>query len=112
MSSGYKYNIRNKGSYIQIIKAKIGVFTYQEVLDKIDFNNYWILKKSDKIRFLDEINEKYSGFILFDKKVYTKEYIQKWLDFIYNDNLIQIKFLSKPFPPDYILNKIKKVYEI
>jgi hypothetical protein len=72
------------------------------------------MKSSNRFRFI-EIEEIYDFASMFflKKSLYKKEHIELWLDFIYS-NLCKGKntFIVKPFPPIYVLEKIKVVNEI
>jgi hypothetical protein len=89
--------------------GRSGENTLEYHLDKIDIDKYYILKSSNCFRFLtieEVISEKYSGYTFFKKEIYSKEFIDKWLDFLKINN-INTYFLNKPFPPQYILDMIK-----
>ena len=100
----------NKG-YFRLVKRNNVGEDIEYYLDKfnVDLNDYWILKSSNKFRFINkEEIEKWASVICFKKDVYDKEHIDKWLDF-HNSFDYQLKYLVKPFPPIEILNKIKLV---
>ena len=106
-----RYDIFFRKDNIKIVKVKTGKnkgkYTYDEMLNIINFDNYYIIKSTGSFRFLskdDIIKEAYAGYLLFDKKVYDINEIQNWLDFL-NSN-IRLRYISKPFPPLEILNKI------
>ena len=78
-------------------------------LDKfnVDLDDYWILKYSNKFRFINKQDiEKYAGVICFKKDIFNKEHIDKWLDF-HNSFDYRLKYLVRPFPPISVFNKIK-----
>jgi hypothetical protein len=83
-------------------------------LDKIEIDNYYILKSSSNFRFVsieEVISEKYCRYIFFNKELYSKEYIEMWLEFL-KMNKLNILYLSKTFPPQYILDMIKIIETI
>jgi hypothetical protein len=111
------YEIRNsldKG-YFNILKTFRGnnyKYTLNEIIDKysLDFNDYHIIKKTNFFRILNIKDiEKYAGVVCFHKDMYSLEYINRWIDFLYKELKIQPQFISKPFPPEYMLNKIKVI---
>jgi hypothetical protein len=78
--------------------------------NNIDFNDYYIIKKTGNFRILDIKDiEKYSGVICFHKSMYSLDYINLWFNFLYKEIKISVPYLSMPFPPEYMLNKIKVV---
>ena len=90
--------------YIKNKKKKLSFYIKQ-------FNpeEYYILKATNQFRFVcvdDFLEFKYAQYIFFNKELYSKEYLQKWLDFKITNN-IEFRFLHKPFPPQYILDTIK-----
>jgi len=105
-----RYIITNnidKGWFYLVKRSNVGE-DIEYYLDKhnIDLNDYWILKCSNKFRFINKQDiEKWAGVIFFKKDIFNKEDIEKWLDF-HNSFDYQLKYLNKPFPPIEILNKI------
>jgi len=78
-------------------------------LNQFKIEDYWIIKSTNKLRIVSIENFlefKYSGYILFKKSIYKKEWIESWIDFISINN-IEIKFLHKQFPPEYIKKLMK-----
>jgi len=93
----FNFNLTVYKDYIKISKSKNAVNDdkMSDIINTLD--NYIIVKASKWFRIItnDEFKEmKFAGYILFDKKYYSIEYINRWLD------------LSKPFPSIDILNKI------
>jgi len=73
-------------------------------LNQFDPNNYWIFKSTEKQKLVsveEFLKFEYAGYVFFKKDLYNPENILKWCD------LIKMKFLVKPTPPDYMLNIIK-----
>jgi hypothetical protein len=61
-----------------------------------------------------DINEliefKYAGYIFFNKKYYNYIEIDEWIQFYHEELKLcggDGSYLSKPFPPIYIKNKIR-----
>ena len=108
------YEIRNnidKG-YFNLIKATRSNESFEYLLDKfkIDLDDYWVIKKTDKFRFLEKQEyKKYCGITCFRKDLFKKEDIELCLSVIYSRLDLMIKFLTKPFPPIEMLNKIKVI---
>ena len=46
----------------------------------------------------------YAVYILFNKEIYEREDINRWIEFANN---INIRFMDKPFPPIKYIDKIK-----
>lgn len=109
MGYGFKNNI-DKG-YFLIQKLSISNLTIQYYLDKykIDLDDYWIVKSTRNFKLIDksEINN-YAGITCIDKNLYSKEYIERFFEFLIKIDLT-IPYLNKPMPPIKILNKIKVV---
>lgn len=101
----------NKG-YFKLGKENKSNESFEYLLGnfKIDLNDYWVLKTSDRFRFLEKDQyKKYCAITCFKKDLFKKEDIELWLNVIYSRLDLMIKFLVKPFPPVEILNKIKIV---
>jgi len=107
------YEIRNnidKG-YFCLIKATKSNESFEYILDKhkVDLNDYWVLKTTRKFRFLKmDDYKKYSGITCFKKDLFKKEDIELWINFLIKIDLT-INYLSKPFTPVEMLNKIKVI---
>jgi len=113
MSSGVRYIIRREvdSDCFGVEKHKSGKKSLEEYLNMFNIDEYYIIKKTNVFRFLDESEiEKYAGIVLFKKSIYSKKYLERWFDF--NKKYMNINFLTKPFPPEYILEKIKIIDEI
>jgi len=103
------------GDYFRLIYVRRSKLYLKDYLVQFIPEEYWILKSTDKFKFVsvEEIKEfKYASYVFFKKELYSKKYIQEWLDFIYVDLEIKIYFLIKPFPPEYIKKMIKVIDEI
>jgi hypothetical protein len=98
-------NPNNK--WFSLVKRKTSKYEMQYILEKynIDLNDYYIIKgtKLFKIINVDDIPN-YAGVVCFHKSMYSVEYINLWFDKI---NINITPYLVKPFPPEYMLNKIK-----
>jgi hypothetical protein len=107
------YEIRNniKKGYFILIRSNKSNESFEYLLDKyeIDLNDYWVLKTSDRFRFLEKDQyKKYAGITCFKKDLFKKEYIEEFFEFLIKIDLM-IKFLVKPIPPKEVLNKMKIV---
>ena len=109
------YETRNnldKG-YMALCKSSLKKnqeYTINEIIDKysLDLNDYYILKATDTFKIVDIKNiEKYATFLLLLKSKYSLGYINLWFNFLYKEIKIHPKFISKPFPPEYMIEKIK-----
>lgn len=109
---GYEVvNNIDKG-YFFLYKVVRSNESFEYLLDKhkVDLDDYWVLKTSGNFRFLEKDQyKKYSGIICFRKDFFKKEYIELWLNVIYGRLDLTINYLTKPFPPIEMLNKIKVV---
>ena len=110
-----KYDNQRKigGDCFSLNKRKIGkTFFLEELLSKFNLNDYYLIKKTSNFRFLDENEiDKYAGVTFFKKSHYSKDFLERWLDFL-KINTIILLYLNKPFPPEYMLEKIKIIDEI
>jgi hypothetical protein len=93
-----------------IHKNKKAKLSFDELMKDFNYEDYYVLKATSNFRFI-ELNEleKYAAIVFFKKELYNKDFIQRWLDFT---KLMDNKFLNKPFPPEYMLEKIIVVDEI
>jgi hypothetical protein len=82
-------------------------------LEQINFDEWHIYKKSNRFK---KVSKKevyafdFSGYIFFNKKLYNDAEIDEWIEFYHEDLKLGCSggsFLSKPFPPIYIKNKIR-----
>jgi hypothetical protein len=107
------YEIRNniKKGYFRLGKVNKSNESIEYLLDKhkIDIKDYWVLKATNKFKLIDKCEyEKYASIIFLNKSLFNGEYINNFLDKIYNDLDLMIVFFNKPIPYG-ILNKIKIV---
>jgi hypothetical protein len=105
------YEIRNnidKG-YFSLIKSNRSIESFEYLLDKhkIHLNDYWIVKSTRNFKLLEKDEyKKYSGIMCFRKDLYKKEDIEMGINFLIKIDLT-IPYISIPFPPVEVLNKIK-----
>jgi hypothetical protein len=108
----YDFINRLDKGYFRLVKRNFDGINIKIILDKynIDFNDYHIIKQTDSFRLIN-LNDifNYSGVICFHKSMYSLEYINLWFNFLYKELKIQPKFINIPFPPEYMLNKIKVI---
>jgi len=109
----YIFNNKERYKFLNLIaRNDTNALLLKELLIDYDINDYHIIKQTANFRFINESDiEKYAGVVLFNKSIYSKIYINLWLDFI-KENKIILLFLHKPFPPEYMLEKIKIIDEI
>lgn len=97
------------GDYFNLKFSRNSKLYLDFYLKQFKIEDYWIIKSTNKLRIVSIENFlefKYSGYILFKKSIYKKEWIESWIDFISINN-IEIKFLHKQFPPEYIKKLMK-----
>jgi hypothetical protein len=99
--------------WFSIIKANTSLIPIEHYLDQLNLDEWYIYKQTNKFRraTIEELLEfKYAGYILFNKKIYDYIIIDEWIEF-YQQGLKfgsgGSSYLSKPFPPIYIKNKIR-----
>lgn len=99
-----KYGIRNRpGDYIKIIKGKGLRYTFDEVKELINFDEWYVYKYSKRfIRVEEKDYEKYAGMFL------SKRNIDKECEFL--NSFYGIFYLVKP--PHKEMMKIKIIDEI
>ena len=97
------------GDCFRIYKLRSSYIPLSYFLGKIDLNKYFIYKASENFRQIqkEEIG-KYSKYIFFNKELYKKEEIDKWIEEI-KFLKISIKFLDKPFPRIGVTDKIELI---
>jgi len=107
---GFRLDNNIDKGWFRLLKMR----NYNESIDyylekyNIDLDDYWILKYSNKFRFINKQDiEKYAGVICFKKDIFNKEDIDKWLNLINNKLKVNCRFLVRPFPPISVFNKIK-----
>jgi hypothetical protein len=83
-------------------------------LNKLNLDEWYIYKMTCKFRraSIEELIEfKYAGYIFFNKKIYENIEIDEWIEFYHKELKLGCSgdggYLSKPFPPIYIKNKIR-----
>ena len=99
--------------WFSIIRSNKSSTPIEYYLDQLNLDEWYIYKMTGKFRRAD-INEliefKYAGYIFFNKKLYNDAEIDEWIEFYHEDLKLGCSggsFLSKPFPPIYIKNKIR-----
>jgi len=106
-------NIRKVGGdWFRLDKSNIKGDHLNFYLNKFNVDDYFIVKRSDIFRLVskeDFINFKYVGYILFKKNIYSNEWIDEWIEFLYKDLNLMIKFLNIPFPPLYVKTLLKTI---
>jgi len=111
------YGIENSigkigGECFLLAKAKRSNLKLEYYLNQFDVDDYWILKSTNRFRLVDIedlLTFKYAGFFLFKKSIFSKEWIEEWIEFLYKELKISIPYLSKPFPPTYIKTLLKTI---
>jgi hypothetical protein len=80
-------------------------------LNKLNLDDWYIYKQTGNFRraSIEELNEfKYAGYIFFNKKYYNYIEIDEWIEFYQQElKFGYASFLTKPFPPIYIKNKVR-----
>ncbi len=111
MSFGIEKNHIKEHSFI-LMKLTNYKTTLEEQLKSFNVDDYWIVKSSNCFKFVDDLEDmKYAGYIFLHKDNYTKEYIESWLEILYSEIDLKLKYLSKPFPPEYVKKLIKVIDE-
>jgi len=97
-----RYNIENHNSYTKIHKSNTGRYTFDEVRDIINFDDWYVYKMSKKFRRIEEDEyEECMGMFLYKYNI-DKEV--EWL------NQFRVFYLNKP--PHKEMMKIKMIDEI
>jgi hypothetical protein len=96
------------GNYFSLFhtRTRPGATTLDFYLEQFNADDYWIFKYTGKFRevtYEDLLEFKFAGYIFFNKQIYNKEHIDKWIKF---SNELYIPFLVKPSPPFNITSKI------
>jgi len=81
---------------VKIVKGMVEDYTV--LLPPLE--DYMIYKDSTAFRevSVEEFHQwQYAGYIFFDKKIYDKNHIERWLKWI-KDNRLDCRYMSKPFP--------------
>jgi hypothetical protein len=99
--------------WFYIKKTNRSLIPIEHYLEQINFDEWHIYKKSNRFK---KVSKKevyafdFSGYIFFNKKLYNHAEIDEWIEFYQQE----LKFgsdgggyLSKPFPPIYIKNKVR-----
>jgi hypothetical protein len=101
--------------WFYIKKTNRSLIPIEHYLDQLNLDEWYIYKRTNKFRRADieELIElKFAGYIFFNKKIYDYIIIDEWIEFYHEE----LKFggggsgggfLTKPFPPIYIKNKIR-----
>ena len=102
--------IRKTEKLFYVKKLNISTTPLSSIIDKIDYDKYNIFKCTNVIRQVtieDFKNFKHAGYIFFDKNIYNLKHINMWLEWIKDNKIQNFTYISKPFPPIEIFNKIK-----
>ena len=110
--------VRRFGSedWFSIIKANRSLIPIEHYLEQLNFDEWYIYKATGNFRraSIEELIEfKYAGYIFFNKKIYNDAEIDEWIQFYHEELKLcggdggGASYLSKPFPPIYIKNKIR-----
>lgn len=105
ISSGAKVG----GDYFYLRYLRSSDKNLEYYLDQFNIDDYYIYKFTDRVRRVtdeDLYHFNYSGYIFFKKDIYNCEEIDDWIDYLKEYNM-SFKFLTKPFPPMYIREKIR-----
>jgi hypothetical protein len=99
--------------WFSIIRSNRSLIPIEYYLNKLNLDEWYIYKMTNRFRRAD-INEliefKFAGYILFNKKFYNHAEIDEWIEFYQQElkfGACGSSYLSKPFPPIYIKNKIR-----
>jgi len=98
------------GDYFFLQKEKISDKNLQFYLNQFNPKDYYIYKSTNRfkeVNYEDLLEFKYSGYILFKKDLYDKEWIDIWIDFLSYVKTNSFQYLSKPFPAFNPEDKIK-----
>ena len=114
MKTDYILNQRQIGEDYFMLKCdrekRNKKYNLQHYLNLFNFDEYWCYKSSNKfknIKTLEELKEfNYSAYIFFKKTKYNRESIENWIKWLNNNN-ISLTYLSKPFPPISLIDKIE-----
>jgi len=103
-----KYDISfKKENYLYIAKKQPGKPKF--IIEEYNLDKYILVKGSSNFRIIskeDIYNYKYCSVLLFKKEYYKQEDFELWFNFLIQYK-IDCKFLTKPFPPIEVINKIK-----
>jgi hypothetical protein len=109
---GYNNIGKLDGDYFRIWKNNKGGVELEFYIDRIEFKDYYIYKKSNKFKevSVEDFKEfKYSAYIFFNKDLYNNIEIDKSIEWLYNNNNMYPQFLDKPLPRLENLKKIKTI---
>lgn len=96
------------GDCFVLIKSNKSTYKLEHYLN-FDLNLYFIYKLTrhqKEVSYNEFLDFNYSGYIFFKKSKYNNIEINKWIEW-FIINLGGIMYLSRPFPPLEIMNKIK-----
>jgi hypothetical protein len=96
--------------WFSIIKANTSLIPIDYYLNKLNLDEWYIYKMTANFRraSIEELIEfKYSSYIFFNKKFYDYIEIDEWIKFYQQELKLGDGYLSKPFPPIYIKNKVR-----
>lgn len=88
-----------RSDYFKLTRSRRSNKNLQFYLDQFDHKDYWIYKSCrtfKEVSYNDLLEFKYSGYIFFNKDLYSKDHIEDWIGYCKKDNLFL--FLDKPFP--------------
>jgi len=102
---------KHMDKWFRIIKSNKHKNDLDYYISRINFDNYFIYKKTNKQREVskeDFLKFNYSGYIFFNKIIYDNKELQQSLEYLWSLG-ITIMYLDKPLPRLSDLKKIKVI---
>jgi hypothetical protein len=99
--------------WFRINKINKSLIPIEYYLDQLNLDEWYIYKMTANFRrasVKELIEFKFAGYIFFNKKIYENAEIDEWIEFYQQElkfGACGSSYLSKPFPPIYIKNKIR-----
>ena len=95
------------GKWFTLVNRKKSKYKLENFLTLFNEDDYWIYKytKRQKLVGPEWKDFKYCGYIFFNKDLYDKDHINKWIDFFPKN--FGLMYLIKPLPPLSIMEKIR-----
>ena len=106
-------NVREVGGdCFRLVYVRKSNLYLKDYINKFNLEDYWIFKSTGNQRQVsveEFLDFRYASYILFKKDLYDLQNIKDWIEFV--NTFLTFTYLVKPFPPEYVKQKIRLINE-